>query len=435
VACARDAVADFWDGVIREALVGGDPHRRMPVLRRWFDAYRGAGRGVVSTAASPEPYIGPLRTRFGSPRLVALGLNPGPADLSFQAAGGVFAREYEQHGGFSAWAVSEPYLRPPWALAHPRNPYHENLRVFARAWLDDPSIRSRDVLVFELYPWHSDRATAAMTPDVDLVEEFIWRPISEVQVDEVIAIGAPWQRIAEKLGLSERELDVTFSDRTRRARSFGLPSGQELIVTWHQASNRPPNATDARALKRALSRPRHPPAPIPTASREPAGPRVRKRGATGRATAPGASTAYRLFWAQLTDRLHHERPLWRLGTPNGNDYPLLRPLPGARIKCNLSRQGLRVELLLHSPDRATNLRRLEVLTRNLRDLEHAFDGNGILVPEPLPGRTQARPAAYHPGTIDEQHNWPSFLDWFQRASTGLEHALETTPAIRAVWTR
>jgi hypothetical protein len=49
---------------------------RVDVLRRWFDGYRGSGRGVVSTEASPEPYIGPLRTSHGNPRLVALGLNP-----------------------------------------------------------------------------------------------------------------------------------------------------------------------------------------------------------------------------------------------------------------------------------------------------------------------------------------------------------------------
>jgi hypothetical protein len=63
---------------------------------------------MVNVNASPEPYIGPLATRFGVPRLIALGLNPGPADLHFQGRGGVFAREYERLGGFSAWAVTEP---------------------------------------------------------------------------------------------------------------------------------------------------------------------------------------------------------------------------------------------------------------------------------------------------------------------------------------
>jgi hypothetical protein len=162
---------------------------------------------------------------------VALGLNPGPADIRFQGAGGVFAREYEEMGGFSAWAVTEPYLREPWVRGHPRNRYHENLRAFARRWLDDPSVRSRDVLVFELYPWHSDAATAAFSPDADLVEEFIWRPVSEVDVGEVFAIREAWQRHAERLGLPEQPFELMFTDKTRRARFFKLPSSQRLIVT------------------------------------------------------------------------------------------------------------------------------------------------------------------------------------------------------------
>jgi hypothetical protein len=163
----------------------------------------------VNTAASPEPYIGPLRVDHGMPRLVALGLNPGRADISFQGPGGMFASEYEQLGGFSAWAVTEPYLREPWRRAKGRNRYHENLRSFARCWLEDPSIRSRDVLVFELYPWHSDAATAAMAPDADLIDEFIWRPIFEVDVDEAIAIGSDWQRVAERLALAGTIDDVS----------------------------------------------------------------------------------------------------------------------------------------------------------------------------------------------------------------------------------
>ncbi len=55
-----------------------------------------------------------------------------------------------------------------------RNPYHENLRTLARTWAEDPSLRSRDVLVLEHYPWHSDRATATMAPPTDLIDGFVW---------------------------------------------------------------------------------------------------------------------------------------------------------------------------------------------------------------------------------------------------------------------
>jgi hypothetical protein len=260
----------------------------------------------------------------------------------------------------------------------------------------------------------------------------VWRPIAETEVEEVFAIGAPWQRVAQKLELPERTLDVAFSDRTRRARAFGLPSGQQLIVTWHQASNHPPNASDVQALKRALGRAGQPHPSMPIPDREPPPPAARTPRRDER-SASASADSFRPFWAQLTQRLQRERPSWRLGTPNGNDYPLVSPLPGARIKCNFPRQGLRVGLLLQSRDRTTNLRRLDLLIQSLSELQRALGRESILVPETLPTRTQARLAAYRPGTLDAQRDWPVFLDWFTSVSVSLEHALRTTPTIRGQW--
>jgi hypothetical protein len=252
IGSARDRVAAFWDQAIAQFMSGAMPHRLNADLGRWFDGFKGTGRGVVCPDASPEPYIGPLHSRYGEPRFVVLGLNPGPPDLSFQGVGGRLAAEVETWGRFSAWAVTEPYLRDPWHAAHGRNRYHENLRLFARRWLDDPRLASRDVLAMELYHWHSDAVTAPMLPDVDLIEEFIWSPIAELAIGEVMAVGAAWRRIADKLALKEIALgEPTFSDRTRQARSFELPSGQRLLVTWHQASNAPPNALDVASLRAA----------------------------------------------------------------------------------------------------------------------------------------------------------------------------------------
>ncbi len=339
----RDAVAAFWDEVVRDTLAGGEPHGTEPALRRWFAGYRGAGRGAVTVDATPEPYIGPLATHHGRPRLVALGLNPGPADLRFQGRGGVFAEEYERLGGFSNCAATEPYLRDPWRAAHGRNRYHDNLKMFARTWVDDPALRSRDVLVLELYPWHSDRTTATIAPPMELIDEFVWQPIAELDLPEVIAIGSAWQLVAQHLGLSERPLEVDFTDRTRRARAFELPSGQRLAVTWHQASNSPPNSADARALRRALRR-RNAAAP-PHARTTNARPASRARGAPAAGTSARFSRRHPCepFWIQLRARLERERPSWRLGRPNRNDFPLFSPLPGARLKCNFSRDGLRVD--------------------------------------------------------------------------------------------
>lgn len=425
----RDAVADFWDEVVRDALAGGEPHRADPALRRWFAGYRGAGRGAVTLEATPEPYIGPLATRHGTPRLIALGLNPGPADLRFQGPGGVFAGEYERLGGFSNWAVTEPYLRDPWRSRHGRNRYHENLRVFARTWVDDPALRSRDVLVLELYPWHSDRATATLAPATDLIDEFVWEPLAEINLPEVIAIGADWQRVAHQLGLSEHPLDIEFTDRTRRARLFELPSGQRLAVTWHQASNSPPNHIDSLALRRALGG-----IPVHASPRKVGPPSKDPQAPVERTTAPSARRhPCEPFWIQLSARLEHERPTWSLGRPKRNDFPLFSPLPGARIKCNFSRDGLRVELLLQSVDRRTNAQRLNVLTDNLRDLQAALGPPELLRPEPLEGKTQARIAVYRPGSIDNQDQWQTYQDWFLEIATRLDDALRSLPAIGSAW--
>lgn len=135
----------------------------------------------------------------------------------------------------------------------------------------------------------------------------------------------------------------------------------------------------------------------------------------------------------LTARLERERPSWRLGSPNRNDFPLFSPLPGARIKCNFSREGLRVELLLQAPDRHTNLRRLAVLRNNLPDLQTAFGAAGRLRPETLEGRKQARIAAYRAGTIDQHDEWHTYHDWFVDTATRFDHALRAVPAIRTDW--
>src|SRR5437762_3196655 len=118
---SRADVAAFWNRVVARFFEGGEPHVENPDLRMWRSAYSGGGAGTVTTEAFPEPYIGPLAPEDGEPRVVALGLNPGPADLNFQGRKGVFEREIQDSGSFAKWAVTEPYLRRPWRDRHPRN--------------------------------------------------------------------------------------------------------------------------------------------------------------------------------------------------------------------------------------------------------------------------------------------------------------------------
>lgn len=249
----RHRVARFWDDVVNTFFAGGVPHLEVPELRRWFGAYAAIGRGAVAADAFPEPYIGPLAPEVGQPRVVALGLNPGEVDLAFQGRDGIFSKEMRERGGFSRWAVTAPYLREPWRSAHHHNRYHAGLHNFARQWLDDPSCRSEEILVFELFPWHSDKVTRRMRPDPELVDRFVWGPLSEVEAEVIFAFGKEWGGLAERIGLPEQRHAVHFSVPTRQLRVFQLHSGQQLAVVWQPGYSGPPGPTDVAALRTGLS--------------------------------------------------------------------------------------------------------------------------------------------------------------------------------------
>lgn len=219
---------------------------------------RSTGRGEVTTEAFPEPYIGPLSPDRGEPRVVALGLNPGEADISFQGRGGVFEQEIVDQGGYAAWASTAPYLREPWRSAHRHNRYSADLRTFAQRWTLDASVRSEDVLVFELYPWHSDKVTAEIHVDPQVIEKFIWEPLAEIDTDTVFAFGKDWAAVALDLGLAETRAAVRFAVPSRRLRTFELRSGQRLAIVWQPGYSGPPGENDVEALREALRASRRP---------------------------------------------------------------------------------------------------------------------------------------------------------------------------------
>jgi len=154
----------------------------------------------VTREAFAEPYGGDLR---GTPRFVILGLNPGQAALEFQARDGIFANEIRELGSYSAWAASHPYLGETWTRAKGPDRYGWARLKFARGWLEDPDLEARDVLTFELYPWHSTSVTASIVPPPDIVNDFVWQPIADMPVEFVFAFGKPWLRACERLGLRE----------------------------------------------------------------------------------------------------------------------------------------------------------------------------------------------------------------------------------------
>ena len=250
---AVDRVADFWDDLTAGWLAGSDP---LPdPLPRWHASYRGRGDGEVTREAFAEPYIGDLR---GGPRLVTLGLNPGKALFDLQARDGIFADEIREFGSYSAWAAEYPYIGETWTRIYGRNPFHWRRLTFARDWLDDPDVAPRELLTFELYPWHSTRVTGVMAPPADIIDTFVWQPLAEIQVDFVFAFGRPWLRICEDLGLHEYArwgkggADLGSPVASRTAAAFRLPSGQTVVVVWQMGYAGPPAREDALRLRERL---------------------------------------------------------------------------------------------------------------------------------------------------------------------------------------
>ena len=114
--------------------------------------------------------------------------------------------------------------------------------------------------------------------------------------------------------------------------------------------------------------------------------------------------------------------------------PLFSPLPASRFKCNFSREGLRVELLLQSNDSSVNSRHLITLEQHLHALQQAFGPSPHLQPEPLPGKAQARLAAYLPGAaIADTARWPEYEEWFVDVLDRFDSALKTVPQVRTHW--
>lgn len=254
----RKGVTRFWDDYINRWLDGDDS---LPSpLDDWFWSYRGTGRGAPTLAGMPEPYGGDLAGIDHEPRLVLLGLNPGAFSETFQSRTGIFSDEVRETGSHSRWLTSWPYLREPWTQHFPRPiPYVANRILFAQRWLEDPGASLKDLLTFEMYPWHSTIVNAPMKPSDGVLRDFIWEPLSEFNVDLIWAFGADWRKQAELLelplieNLGYRGRDYGSRVESRAVRVYGLPTGQRLVVEWHKGGAGPPAADEVEPLRQALS--------------------------------------------------------------------------------------------------------------------------------------------------------------------------------------
>ena len=256
---ACQSVSQYWDGVVRDFLQGGEVP---PELQSWFDSYRGRGRGAVQPNALPEPFLGSLE----KPKAVFLALNPGKADLHFQGRDRIFAQEIQKKfgGSYTKWAASWAYFRNPWESQKGRNRHHSARLRFLRNWYPDETFSHHDMVSFEFYPWHSASTDRQFNIEQarPCIQKYILKPIMELGVP-IFAFGKAWfdtfnnllspdLKLLKWLGRDGEPYGSCAKTRSvivlRDVRTKIL-----ILAAKHQGSAGPPSAEETELLRNALS--------------------------------------------------------------------------------------------------------------------------------------------------------------------------------------
>jgi len=255
---ARNEIADIWDALLRGWQKGED----LPTeLIQWRDCYEGTGKGSVQLDYYPDLFVGDLRGFRKEPRLVTLGLNPGVAYPGLQSRDGIWAKNIAKEGYSRCFARSPEEDPNNWKQYNKkRSKYWMNMVRFVKRWLDDPDANHQDVLNFELYPWHSEKLSAAIDPPHDLIKKYVFNPISEINVADVLAFGADWFRLINRWpGLSKlfefsnERLSQSNTSNWKLA-AYRLPSGQRLVLSSQKGYSGPPGSERAKRMREILAR-------------------------------------------------------------------------------------------------------------------------------------------------------------------------------------
>jgi hypothetical protein len=247
----RSEVAEFWDGIINRFLDGEFPTETP--LRGWMDSYKGAGEGAVDFEAYPEPYHGHI---LGDIKGVALALNPGTPIPEFHYRDGWYAREIKELGSFRRFNEQDGSKYDHIWYDKVGRPSHRNARLnFTRLWLGDESLQKKQLLTFELYPWHSRKVIGDMSPSPQTIRDYVLEPIAETGVRHAWAFGAAWLRVLDGLGLRRvvtlgkggESYPTQVASRTVAVYE-GV--GDTLVaVEKHSGSAGPPSAVETQILR------------------------------------------------------------------------------------------------------------------------------------------------------------------------------------------
>ncbi|MDP8942578.1 MAG: hypothetical protein M3N16_00410 [Actinomycetota bacterium] len=177
---------------------------------------------------------------------------------TFQHRAGVFAGEIRERG-YRAWAATWPYLREPWESKVGPNSHNRAMRRFLRRWHGDDRLDERDMVTFELYPWHSPSLTANVRTSPDVARRFVLEPLEDLAPLPVFALGSAWFALlrdhAARLALEPRgvfgEGGEPWPGRVRSRRAVVLRSraGNLVVGLKHQGSDDPPAEDEVEVLR------------------------------------------------------------------------------------------------------------------------------------------------------------------------------------------
>lgn len=141
------------------------------------------------------------------------------------------------------------------------------------------------------------------------------------------------------------------------------------------------------------------------------------------------SLHYTEFWQRYIPAAQGANLTGPRKAPQYNWFDTSSGIPNARYVVSFTKRGLLSEIYFRHPDPAINTTRFEQLLAVRPELEAAY--GGPLLFEPLDDRKGCRIGEILPGSILDQDEWPTHLDWFVDTQRRLRAAITAVGGVQA----